>query len=249
MGDRSDLAALILAAGEGTRMKSDLAKVLHTLCGRSMIHYVIEVVRDISPSRIIVVVGHQADTVKKELDDGAGLEFVLQRERLGTGHAVMMAEQHLHDFTGTVVVLNGDTPLLKAETLGALIDFHRSSGASATVLSALVDDASGYGRIVRGEGGELLRIVEHKDATESERMINEINSGIFCFESGDLFDSLGEIDRRNVQGEYYITDVMEILRRNGKRTEVYRSSRKEDVLGINDVEQLRAAERLMKEDG
>ncbi|MCK4236977.1 MAG: NTP transferase domain-containing protein [Candidatus Krumholzibacteria bacterium] len=248
MGDRTDLAALILAAGEGTRMKSGLAKVLHEVCGKAMIRCVIETVNAVSPSRIVIVVGHQADSVREELE-GEEVEFILQKERLGTGHAALMSGPLLGDFSGTIVVLNGDTPLLKPETLGNFIEFHREAAASATVLSALLDDPSGYGRIIRDVDGGFVRIVEHKDATEAERKVKEINSGIFCFEGGDLFSSLEEVGRRNVQGEYYITDVMEILKNGGKRVAVYLSDQKDEVLGINDAEQLKAAERLMAEDG
>lgn len=248
MGGDSGLAILVLAAGEGTRMKSDLAKVLHEIGGVSMICRVIETVREIAASKIIVVVGHQAEKVKRELS-GEPVEFVLQSERLGTGHAVMTAEPLLAGFAGTLVVLNGDTPLLKRETLEAFVAYHHDAGNAATVLSAVLDDPSGYGRIVRGGSGEFERIVEHKDATEEQRGIREINSGIFCFECPGLFSALKRVDRRNVQGEYYLTDVMEILRGDGEKVDAFRSDRREEVLGINDVEQLKAAERLLQDDG
>lgn len=239
---------LILAAGEGTRMKSNLAKVLHRLGGRTMIRYVLETVLSMSPCCTVVVVGHQAEAVKEELN-GFRIEFVLQEQRLGTGHAAMMAESVLEDFAGTIVVLNGDVPLLKSRTLERFIESHRESGASGTVLSALLDDPSGYGRIVRDGDGQFVRIVEHKDAGQHELEVREINSGIFCFESSDLFASLKKIDRRNVQGEYYITDVMEILKNEGKSVGVYLCDQKEEVLGINDTEQLEAAEKLIANDG
>ncbi|UCF06726.1 MAG: NTP transferase domain-containing protein [bacterium] len=243
-----NLVALVLAAGEGTRMKSPLAKVLHTVCGRPMIRYVLDTVRSISPARILVVVGHQADAVREELT-GEAVEFVIQTERLGTGHAVMMAEPALRGYSGTIIALNGDTPLLKPATLDGLLQFHWDRAASATVLSALLDDPQGYGRIVRDDSGRLLRIVEHRDATEAQRSINEINSGIFCFESDELFETLPKLSRRNVQGEYYITDVIELLREQGAPVAIYRSEQKEEVLGINDTGQLEAAERSMIGDG
>lgn len=248
MGGTSELALLVLAAGEGTRMKSDLAKVLHELGGVSMIRRVIGTISGIDSSKIIVVIGHQAEKVKKELS-GERVEFALQSERLGTGHAVMMAEPLLARFTGTLVVLNGDTPLLECGTLEAFIAYHRNAGNVATVLSATLDDPSGYGRIVRGGSGEFERIVEHKDATGEQRGIREINSGIFCFECPEIFSALKRVDRRNVQGEYYLTDVMEILRGDGKRVDAFESDRYEEVLGINDIEQLEAAERLLEDDG
>jgi bifunctional UDP-N-acetylglucosamine pyrophosphorylase/glucosamine-1-phosphate N-acetyltransferase len=248
MSHKRELAILVLAAGEGTRMKSDLAKVLHQVDGRSMISRVIEAIRGVDSSRVLVVIGHQAEAVREELSDEK-VEFILQSERLGTGHAVMMAEPVLSGFTGTLAVLNGDTPLLRTETLEAFIAFHRNAGNSATVLSALLDDPSGYGRIVRGDSGQFERIVEHRDATEEQRRIKEINSGIFCFECPDLFSALKRVDRRNVQGEYYLTDVMEILKIQGNGVDAFRSDRCEEVLGINDIEQLEAAERLLQDDG
>lgn len=248
MDSRRDCVVLILAAGEGTRMKSSKAKVLHTLCGKSMIRYVVEAVHSLSPQRIIVVVGYDADSVKAELD-GEGLEFVNQTERLGTAHAALMTEPLLDRFSGTLLVCNGDTPLLSPDTLRRFFAFHRERCAAATVLSAELSDPTGYGRIIRSGDGELLRIVEHKDATAEEREVHEINSGIFCFECEGLFTSLKMVDRRNVQGEYYITDVMEILRKKGKRTAVYRCDDRKRVIGINDLEQLRAAERMLECDG
>ena len=248
MSGDNDLVALILAAGEGTRMKSSLAKVLHTVCGKSMIRFVVEAVRAAAPSRILIVVGHQAEAVRKELE-GEGLEFVHQVERLGTGHAAMMARPLLEGFNGTIVVLNGDTPLLRTETLQGLIAFHRERQAGATVLSAELENPAGYGRIIRDGSGNLLRIVEHRDASDEQRAVREINSGIFCFESSKLYGALSRIDRRNVQGEYYITDVIEVLRTDGVRVAAYRSEQREEVLGINDKKQLEAAERLMTGDG
>jgi bifunctional UDP-N-acetylglucosamine pyrophosphorylase/glucosamine-1-phosphate N-acetyltransferase len=241
-------AALILAAGQGTRMKSDLAKVLHEVAGKVMIRYVLEAVQALSPSRIVMVIGHQAEAVRRELA-GERLEFVLQEERLGTGHAALMARERFTGFTGTILVLNGDTPLLRPSTLERFIAYHRNEGASGSVLSAEVDDPAGYGRIVRDGAGAFLRITEHKDASDDVRSIHEINSGIFCFESADLFGALENVGRRNVQGEYYITDVMEILKRDGKRVGVFLCDQGEEVLGINTVEQLRAAERLMTNHG
>ena len=248
MSRTGDVIVVILAAGEGTRMNSNIAKVLHKLRGKSMIRYVVEAVRGISPLRVIVVVGHQAEEVKRELEK-EGLEFVHQGERLGTGHAVQMVEPLFKDFTGTLVVLNGDTPLLRTETISELLAVHRRHRASATVLSAELEDPTGYGRIVRARDGSLLRIAEEKDASEDEREIREVNSGMFCFESVDLFPALAMIDRGNVQGEYYITDVIEILRNQSKRVAGYLCDRREEVLGVNDREQLKAAERMMIEDG
>ena len=248
MHERCGCAALILAAGEGTRMKSDLAKVLHAVAGKTMIRHVLETVKAVSPSRIVIVIGHQADAVRRELE-GENVEYVFQERRLGTGHAALMSEGSFDGFAGTIVVLNGDTPLLRPRTLERLVAFHRGESASATVLSAVIDDPPGYGRIVRDEQGRFMRSTEPTDANDSVRAIREINSGIFCFESVDLFGALKRVGRRNVQGEYYITDVMEILHGEGKRVAVFTCDQREEVLGINTVEQLRAAERLMRRDG
>jgi bifunctional UDP-N-acetylglucosamine pyrophosphorylase/glucosamine-1-phosphate N-acetyltransferase len=248
MAGRADLVALVLAAGEGTRMKSNMAKVLHTVRGTSMIRRVLRTVRSVSPSRIIVVIGHQAEAVREELR-GEEVEFARQEERLGTGHAAMIAERLLGGFQGTLVVLNGDTPLLKPDTLERFLEHHRNSGNVATVLSTIIDEPAGYGRIVRGGSGEFERIVEHKDANGSQRRIDEINSGIFCFECPGFFGAVKRLNRRNVQGEYYITDVMEILNSDGRPVGVYRSDQGYELLGINDAAQLEAAERLLEEDG
>jgi bifunctional UDP-N-acetylglucosamine pyrophosphorylase/glucosamine-1-phosphate N-acetyltransferase len=247
------LSAVILAAGEGTRMKSGLAKVLHEICGRPMIAHVLESLEELSPSKTIVVVGHQADAVIERLSgvetSGGELEFVMQKERLGTGHAVMQARPVLERFKGTIMVLTGDTPLLKGSTLGAFLRFHREADASATVMSAVVEDATGYGRILKDDNGDLMGIIEHKDATEEQRLIGEFNSGIFCFESDLLFTALQRVDRRNVQGEYYLTDVIGILRSDGCRVAVYRIENSDEVMGVNDRDQLELAERMMKGDG
>ena len=248
MNGKADRAALILAAGEGTRMKSDLAKVLHEVAGESMIRRVLETVKTLLPSKIVVVIGHQADAVRAELK-GEAVDFALQEERLGTGHAAMLAEPALDGFDGTLVVLNGDTPLVKPETLAGFVSAHRDSGNEATVLSAVLDRPTGYGRIVRSETGDLVRIVEEKDATEEEREIGEINSGIFCFECPGFFEALKMVDRRNVQGEYYITDVMAILGGMGRPVGIFLCDQREEVLGINDRDQLLAAERVLRENG
>jgi UDP-N-acetylglucosamine diphosphorylase/glucosamine-1-phosphate N-acetyltransferase len=244
MHEHSGCAALILAAGQGTRMKSDRVKVLHPIAGMTMIRWVFRTVQEVSPARIVMVIGHQAEDVRRELE-GERVEFVLQGQRLGTGHAVLMAEKSFADFIGTIVVLNGDTPLLRSATLERFIEYHSARNNSATVLSAEIDDPAGYGRIVRDERGEFVRIIEHKDASDKMRSIREISSGLFCFESADLFAALRKVGRRNAQGEYYLTDVMEILKLERKLVGVYLCDQRDEVLGINTIEQLQAAERLM----
>ncbi len=246
--NKGKVAAVILAAGQGTRMKSDLAKVLHRVCGRPMIRYVVDSARAAGPGRIILVVGHQADAVIEEMK-GENVEFAIQAERLGTGHAVMQTCPLLGDFEGTIMVLAGDTPLLRPSTLKELLERHLESGASATVLTTVLDDASGYGRIIKGADDNFLRIVEHRDATAAERSVREINSGIFCFKSADLFPALRKVGRKNSQGEYYLTDVMAILLAEGRKVLVHRSDDAGELLGINDIAQLGEAERLLKGNG
>jgi bifunctional UDP-N-acetylglucosamine pyrophosphorylase/glucosamine-1-phosphate N-acetyltransferase len=251
-GNDRPVAAVILAAGQGTRMKSDKAKVLHEICGMPMVAHVLSALSEVSPEKTVVVVGHQAETVKERLslDDvhHEGLEFALQAEQLGTGHAVQQAQPALEGFDGIIMVLTGDTPLLKKDTLAEFVKYHMGSGAAATVMSAEVDDATGYGRILRDEGGNLLGIVEHKDATEEQRKIGEYNSGLFCFDSDMLFKALDRVDRKNVQGEYYLTDVMGILRGDGLKVAVFRIADANEVIGINTLEQLAMAEKVMQED-
>jgi bifunctional UDP-N-acetylglucosamine pyrophosphorylase/glucosamine-1-phosphate N-acetyltransferase len=233
-------------------MRSGLAKVLHEIDGLPMIVHVLKALEEVSPEKTVVIIGHQADSVRERLSAEDirydGLEFALQSERLGTGHAVQQAQEALEGFSGTIMVLTGDTPLLRSSTLAAFVRFHRESGAAATVMSAVVEDASGYGRILRDDSGDLLGIVEHKDATGEQRKIGEYNSGIFCFDSDVLFPALARVDRKNVQGEYYLTDVMGILRDEGKRVAVFRIDNADEVMGINDREQLALAERMIKGD-
>ncbi len=248
MSNNNASTALILAAGEGTRMKSDIAKVLHRVGGQAMIRHVIDSVREAGISRVLVVVGYQADTVKAELRD-QDLEFVLQEERLGTAHAVLMAEAALESFEGTVIVLTGDTPLLKSDTISELIGFHRRENSDATVLTAVLEDASGYGRIIRDENNNFVKIVEHGDAGREERKVKEINSGIFCFDCRKLFHALDEVEKDNVQKEYYLTDVIDIFRSRGWPVQAYPVGDSDQVMGVNSIEQLKQAERVMKDNG
>ncbi|MDZ7859706.1 MAG: NTP transferase domain-containing protein [Candidatus Krumholzibacteriota bacterium] len=244
MNSKSGFSALILAAGEGTRMKSDLAKVLHKLRGIPMIRYVVNSVREINPDRIVLVVGYQSEAIIDEFKD-ENLEFVLQEERLGTGHAVMMARDNLEKGTGTIIVLTGDTPLLNSKTLREFIHFHGENNNSATVLSTVMENPEGYGRIIRDSSGGLDKIVEHRDASDKELKVNEVNSGIFCFQSSELFKALEKVNRKNSQAEYYLTDVMAVLNRDDRKTGVFRCKNRLEVIGINTSEQLEEAERLI----
>jgi len=237
------LVALVLAAGPGKRMASDMAKVLHPVAGRPLLMHVLEAARPLRADRTLVVVGHQRDQVIRALQ-GTGCEIVVQAEQLGTGHAVMMAGPALQGFTGTLLVLCGDTPLLGTAVLRQLLQEDASSGAAATVLSARVPDPKGYGRIVRGAGGDLLAIVEERDATDAQRAIDEINSGMFAFDYPALLGTLGQLDRGNAQAEYYLTDSIALLRRAGRRVRAYCAPHYREVLGVNTMEQLREAETL-----
>jgi len=240
----SNISAVILAAGKGKRMKSDLPKVLHEMLGRPMIELVLNTLMSLDINDIYVIIGHRAEKVKEALKDyDDKIEFVLQERQLGTGHAVQMAEKALTGFEGEVLVLAGDVPFLSAQTISGLIDTHRKEKAAATVLSSCPPDPANYGRVVRKPGTNLVDyIVEHKDASDKEKEIGEINTGTFCFDNRYLFDALGEIGADNAQGEYYLTDIMEILRRRGLKTAVYMTDNPDEALGVNSVEQKEALE-------
>ena len=238
----SKRAVVILAAGKGKRMKSDLPKVLHKIDGKPLVRHLLETMNKISPDKLIVVIGHKGEMVENELSDFRA-EFVWQKEQLGTGHAVMMARENLAGFNGTVLVAAGDVPFLSAETIERLFEVHKKTGASATCLSAEFDDPTGYGRIIRKDGTDiLLDIVEEKDADAKTKRINEINSGTFCFDCKDLFDALGNVDNKNAQQEYYLTDTIKILQARGKHCAVAKASNPVEVSGINSIEQLNELE-------
>jgi UDP-N-acetylglucosamine diphosphorylase/glucosamine-1-phosphate N-acetyltransferase len=239
-----ELAAIILAAGMGTRMRSELPKVLHPALGQPLVEHVLAAVRRAGIQRIVVVVGDQAERVKSALSQHR-LSFALQEPQLGTGHAVQQAQPHLAGYEGDVVVLCGDTPLLTAATLEDLHATHRKRGAMATVLTAEVDDPTGYGRIVRAANGDVLRIVEQKDASEEEKRLREINSGLFVFDVGSLFQALDKVGADNAAREYYLTDTLEILRREGARVSAHRCDDSREVLGVNTPDQLREVEQLL----
>jgi UDP-N-acetylglucosamine diphosphorylase/glucosamine-1-phosphate N-acetyltransferase len=235
-------AALILAAGKGTRMKSDLPKVLHQIAGQSLVQRVINSARSSSLNPVVLVLGHKADLVKGSLS-GDDLRFVIQEPQNGTGHAVQVSEPELRDLEGDLLVLVGDAPLIRSETLDHLLTLHRSEGAAATVLSAELDDPTGYGRIIRDGTGDVIAIREHRDATDQEREIREINSGIYCFRVKDLLSALGKLDVNNDQGELYLTDTLAILRGDGERVLGYVTDDPLEISGINDTEQLKALEQ------
>jgi UDP-N-acetylglucosamine diphosphorylase/glucosamine-1-phosphate N-acetyltransferase len=238
------VAAIILAAGLGKRMHSDLPKVLHAAAGRPLVEHVLDAVRATGVERVVVVIGHQAERVRAALA-GRTLEWAVQVPQLGTGHAVQQTASLFAGYDGDVLVLCGDTPLLRARTLRQLIDTHRRSRAAATVLTATMADPTGYGRIVRGAGDEVLRIVEERDASPTEKAVREVNSGLYAFAAPDLFTALGRVGADNAQGEYYLTDTLEILRRAGKRVSAYRCPDAREVAGVNDPQQLREVETIL----
>ncbi|MFD7611090.1 bifunctional UDP-N-acetylglucosamine diphosphorylase/glucosamine-1-phosphate N-acetyltransferase GlmU [Streptomyces sp. NPDC059828] len=241
-------AVVVLAAGEGTRMKSKTPKVLHDIAGRSLVGHVVSAARELEPDELVVVVGHASEQVREHLTAHyPGTRTAFQAEQNGTGHAVRMALEELGRAPeGTVVVVCGDTPLLSGETLGALVATHGADGNAVTVLSAEVPDATGYGRIVRdAASGAVTAIVEHKDASEAERGIREINSGVFAFDGELLADALGKVRTDNVQGEEYLTDVLGILREAGHRVGASVAGDHREILGINNRVQLAEARGLL----
>ncbi|MEV7088384.1 bifunctional UDP-N-acetylglucosamine diphosphorylase/glucosamine-1-phosphate N-acetyltransferase GlmU [Streptomyces sp. NPDC093085] len=243
-------AVIVLAAGEGTRMKSRTPKVLHEVCGRSLVGHVVSAARELDPRELVVVVGHAREQVEGHLTGAyPGVRAAWQETQLGTGHAVRMALREMGSAPhGTVVVVCGDTPLLSGATLNALAATHAADGNAVTVLTAEVPDATGYGRIVRdGASGAVTAIVEHKDATDAQRAIREINSGVFAFDGQLLADALGKVRTDNSQGEEYLTDVLGILREAGHRVGASVAEDHREILGINNRVQLAEARRLLNE--
>jgi bifunctional UDP-N-acetylglucosamine pyrophosphorylase/glucosamine-1-phosphate N-acetyltransferase len=246
------VSAIILAAGEGSRMRSSRPKPLHLLCGKPMLMYVLDSLTEVHADRTIVVVGHGADRVTKRLQEDADLhlEFVEQTVQRGTGDAVSVGltafadpDPDDHDL---VIVMPGDTPLLTSETIAALVAEHRSSGAAATVLTAVLDDPTGYGRVVRGKHGKVKRIVEQRDATEDERAIHEINTGIYCFRRNLLGPALRRLSPNNSQGEYYLTDVVDVFVSTGSTVSAVTVHDPAEASGVNDRAQLAAAEAVLR---
>jgi bifunctional UDP-N-acetylglucosamine pyrophosphorylase / glucosamine-1-phosphate N-acetyltransferase len=236
--------AIVLAAGQGKRMKSKLYKVLHPVCGKPMVGHVLDTIREASFERAVVIVGHGAEAVQSYVGDGA--EFVLQAEQLGTGHAVRQAAGILGQEDGTTIVVCGDTPLVTAGTIEAMLALHESTGAAATVLTAALPDPTGYGRVIRGENGAVSHIVEHKDCSQEELRVNEINTGTYCFDNKKLFEALAQVKNDNAQGEYYLTDVIGILQSGGDTVQAYCTSDPAEAIGVNDRVALAEAEGFMR---
>lgn len=234
--------AIILAAGKGSRMKSDLPKVLHAVNGKPMIEYSIEKVRSLGIEEVIVVVGYKREQVQETL--GGLVRYAVQDQQLGTGHAVMMARDLLEGFDGNVVVLYGDMPLINPETIRRLIETREQDDAKAALLTIVLDNPPDFGRIVRDEQGRIQRIVEVRDASPQELKIKEVNVGMYCFDCQELLAALESLDNDNAQNEYYLTDVVGIMCDRGLRVETVVTENLEETLGINDPRHLRFAESL-----
>lgn len=235
--------AIILGAGKGTRMNSDLPKVLHTINNKPMIQYIIDTCKESNIKNIVLVAGHKSELVKKTI--GIQVSYALQEKQLGTGHAVMSAKELLENQEGTTLILCGDTPLLSSKTLNSMIARHKSTKSSATILTTHVKEPKGYGRIIRDDDDDIvLKIVEEKDAKESEKKIKEINSGTYCFDNQLLFEMISKINNNNAQGEYYITDMIQLLVENNKKVSAF-PAKFDEVIGVNTQESLKTVEFIL----
>ena len=242
---RKNVAAIILAAGLGTRMKSEKAKVLHELLGKPMILYVVETARKIVGNHLVVVIGYQAEKVRKVVLKNVNASFSFQKKQLGTGHAVWCALPFLPDFIEEVIILCGDVPMLSSETALCLLNDHMASKRDLSVLAVDIENPRGYGRILLDENGKVKKIVEESDATEQQKSIRTINTGIYCAKKEFLMDSLSKVKPVNVKGEFYLTDIIEIGYNEGKIVGVMAGSDHEEVLGVNSYQDLKVAEQVM----
>jgi bifunctional UDP-N-acetylglucosamine pyrophosphorylase/glucosamine-1-phosphate N-acetyltransferase len=241
------IAAIILAAGKGTRMKSKLVKVMHPLAGAPLIEYPLSAAREAAASQTVVVIGHQAEAVRDHFSGCSDISFALQEQQNGTGHAVACAAPLLQGFSGNVLILCGDVPLTKAETLRDLLQRHEERQATVTVLTAALENPFGYGRIIKNNAGEVTAIVEEKDATPEQRAIREINSGIYCVAAGFLFSAVSRLGSANAQGEQYLTDIIHMAVEQGLSCAAHQIADPLEVMGINDRVQLAAAEAVLRQ--
>lgn len=241
------LASIILAAGQGKRMKrKDIPKVLNTVLGKPMVQYVVELALKVGSEKVIVVIGHQGEKVQDALTKFP-VKFVWQREQLGTGHAVLQAVPLLQDFDGDALILYGDVPLLKEETIEKLLVTHRKTQADLTLLTTELDDPTGYGHIIRDVDGKILAIVEDKDTTPEQKAIKEINPGIYIFKVKPLIEFLPKLSNENVQGEYYLTDLVGLFKKSGLHIETYKTPDFLEIMGVNTVEHLKFVEKILLE--
>jgi bifunctional UDP-N-acetylglucosamine pyrophosphorylase/glucosamine-1-phosphate N-acetyltransferase len=247
MGFPKNLSVAILAAGKGKRMKSGIPKVLHQISGKPMLYYILSLAAGLKPKNIFVVVGHEgklvSDYIKSNFPEA---EVIFQEDQLGTAHAVSMLKKQKQNLGKDILILPGDSPLLKISTLKKLIEKKTTSGSSACIITSLVPDPSGYGRVIKDKKGNIIRIVEEADASPEEKKINEVNSSVYCFDCRVLFENLGKINRRNVQGEYYLTDIIEVLIKNGKNVSSMEAGDYSEVIGINDKAQLNKVEDMLQ---
>jgi bifunctional UDP-N-acetylglucosamine pyrophosphorylase/glucosamine-1-phosphate N-acetyltransferase len=235
---KQPLAVAILAAGKGTRMESDLPKVLHEIGEKPMICHVIQRAVSLGAEKIISIIGYQHELVKETIANEP-TTFVLQLEQLGTGHAVLQCASQLSEFDGSILVLSGDVPLVSFNTLQKLLEQHETCGTKATLLSAIVEDATGYGRVIRNPQGNLDRIVEHKDANEAELSVKEMNAGIYVFDCKTLFTLLPQIGNNNAQGEYYLPDVLSLILEQEGKVAIEKTNNITEIQGVNTVQQLK----------
>jgi bifunctional UDP-N-acetylglucosamine pyrophosphorylase / glucosamine-1-phosphate N-acetyltransferase len=239
-----EVIALVLAAGKGTRMKSDKSKLVHKIYGKELVKRVVETAKKSGVNDVIAVVGYKKEQVQQVLGDS--VKYAYQDEMLGTGHAVLQAEEYLKNRHGKVVVLNGDVPILRPETVKKFIEKSINNKEYATILTAIYNNPTGYGRVVRDIGGNVKAIVEEKDATEDERNIQEINAGIYCFDIQELLKALKELKPNNVQNEYYITDIIKIMNDKGLKTGAVIVEDNTEILGVNDKIQLELLTKVLK---
>ena len=237
------LKTLILAAGKGTRMKSDLPKVLHKVNGIPMIKKILDICKGIGSEENILILGHKKELILEEIGE---VEYVLQEEQLGTAHAIMQGEKKLKDFQGDVMILCGDTPLLTEETLRKLYIHHKSTNAVATILTSEYDNPFGYGRIVKKDG-QVVGIIEEKEASEEIKAIKEVNAGVYCFNSKELFEALSKVNNNNEKGEYYLTDVIGINVAEGKKVECFKLEDNREILGVNSKVELSLAGEILRQ--
>ncbi|MFQ5787440.1 MAG: bifunctional UDP-N-acetylglucosamine diphosphorylase/glucosamine-1-phosphate N-acetyltransferase GlmU [Thermodesulfobacteriota bacterium] len=239
------ISVIVLAAGKGKRMRSSLPKILHSILGQPIISYILESIKVISPQNTILVLGHGSNEVKKSLNYEQ-IDCVIQKKQLGTGHAVYTTRRKLRNFNGTIVIINGDSPLISPGTLKKFINSHEKTNSMLSILTADVRNPHGYGRVIRNSMGQVVRIIEEKDANANQTNINEINSGVYCVESRFLWKALGQIDRSNDQKELYLTDIVEIASKGGKKVNVIVSKDSEEILGINNRVELSRVEEIIR---
>ena len=235
---KNELIIIILAAGKGKRMESDIPKVLHELNNVSLIERVINTSKKVNPEKILVVVGHQREKVIKKLENYSNLEFVIQKEQKGTAHAVKMCLPNLKDFKGDVLILSGDVPLISKQTLKDLISIKNTKTAKASLLTAIFEDPTGYGRVIRNSANMLAKIVEHKDCDAKQLEVNEINAGIYVFDNKMLLSYISKIGNQNAQNEFYLPDIINIMNQNNHYTAIHKTHNINEIKGINNKEQL-----------